>query len=530
MFKTASFRIHEPSRKKTVRLSYALNIYHQTFQNLLEKCLADSGFKERCARTSISRTGVEKTDYPDLKIAEEVRKLFTIPKWPCAPLRDYLISDMAASLGSFFASRKDPSIVANRPTIPDLRAKSWDEVQEDLSAVINAVDSGDFKLHEEAQSEIENLRSAGAPRKALRRYNTLVNREAAKKIGKALERTEPGLPRPINFEHCEKRRGFLIAKNDSRFLIGLRLFGRDSRYFAKTNLDGLIDWKTKSHLDGDVPIMLFPIEFSREFHLHEYLENGTPKSAKLIMRRDEAGQAQFFVNITFEFKVESIEPATILGIDRGWSKIASCTLIGLDRTLIHSGIDLEGKAFFEQQRNFEREIAEAQRKGRQVGRRFRVRGRAADNALGEFANRIVDFAVENKAQIVMERLNATAMSRFLRRSQIAKLKKMLDYKTERVGLPKPIEVNAAYSSQTCTRCGHKAKENRPKTDSVGRAIQHVFRCVRCGYEANADHNASHFLALRGLHRVYCKKANTQQNTFQEFIDWLVAGTRLKNNF
>lgn len=520
VFKTASFRVHEPTRKKIVRLTYALEIYHRTFQALLEKCLSDAGFKERCARSSTSKKGVTKTDYPDLQIAKEVRRLFDVPKWPCAPLRDYLISDMAATLGSYFAARKDPSIVTNRPTLRDLEAKPAEQLEADLQALIEAVDSGSFILSEEAQEEVAKLKSSGAPRKALRRFNVLVNRQAVKLVGKVLEKTEAGLPRPIHFEHCEKERGFLIVRKNDRFLVGLRLFGRESRYFTKTKLDGLVDWRTRQALTGTAPILLLPIEFSREFHEREYLENGKPKSAKLIMRRNETGDPEFFVNVSFEFQVEPIETTTILGIDRGWAKIASCSLIGMDRRLIETGIDMEGREFFDQQRRFEREIAEAQRQGKHIGRRFRVRGRAGDNALGEFANRVVAYALEHRSQIVIERLNATAMSRFLRRSQIAKLKSLLDYKTERVGLPKPIEVSAAYSSQTCTQCGYQARENRPKSDEKGKAIQHIFHCGRCGYKANADHNASYFLALRGLHRIESQKAGSQKFSFDDFLEWL----------
>ena len=43
-------------------------------------------------------------------------------------------------------------------------------------------------------------------------------------------------------------------------------------------------------------------------------------------------------------------------------------------------------------------------------------------------------------------------------------------------------VPAAYTSQTCHECGHVAKESRES--------QAVFRCVGCGYEANADVNAA----------------------------------------
>jgi putative transposase len=44
------------------------------------------------------------------------------------------------------------------------------------------------------------------------------------------------------------------------------------------------------------------------------------------------------------------------------------------------------------------------------------------------------------------------------------------------------KVNPAYTSQTCSACGHVASENRES--------QTVFRCVACSYGANADVNAA----------------------------------------
>lgn len=55
-----------------------------------------------------------------------------------------------------------------------------------------------------------------------------------------------------------------------------------------------------------------------------------------------------------------------------------------------------------------------------------------------------------------------------------------------------VVVPAAYTSQTCHKCGHVTSENR---DS-----QAVFRCVRCGYEANADVNAAENILGRALAR------------------------------
>ena len=57
---------------------------------------------------------------------------------------------------------------------------------------------------------------------------------------------------------------------------------------------------------------------------------------------------------------------------------------------------------------------------------------------------------------------------------------------------KLVIVPAAYTSQTCHECGHVASENR---DS-----QAVFKCVECGYEANADINAAMNILGRALRK------------------------------
>ena len=57
---------------------------------------------------------------------------------------------------------------------------------------------------------------------------------------------------------------------------------------------------------------------------------------------------------------------------------------------------------------------------------------------------------------------------------------------------KLVIVPAAYTSQTCHKCGHVAKGNR---DS-----QAVSHCVECGYEANADVNAAMNILDRALRK------------------------------
>ena len=84
-------------------------------------------------------------------------------------------------------------------------------------------------------------------------------------------------------------------------------------------------------------------------------------------------------------------------------------------------------------------------------------------------------------------------------------RRKLNYKVARLGSPpkagsldggtdssgRLVTVPAAYTSQTCHQCGHVAAENRKSQAS--------FACVRCGHEADADHNAaSNILAKNGF--------------------------------
>jgi len=52
-----------------------------------------------------------------------------------------------------------------------------------------------------------------------------------------------------------------------------------------------------------------------------------------------------------------------------------------------------------------------------------------------------------------------------------------------------LAINPAYTSQKCACCGHTAKNNRQ--------TQSQFKCVACGYEANADVNGARNILAAG---------------------------------
>ena len=204
---------------------------------------------------------------------------------------------------------------------------------------------------------------------------------------------------------------------------------------------------------------------------------------------------------------------TILGIDRGVHLLAA----------ISSGELINNRAFGE--RNWQR-VAKHQRALEACTVRdaaWRVRN-AADprreaaklrlaRAKEREANRRRDYLHKKARDIVgmagvigLEALNLRAMTRSARgtidnpgknvRAKAALNRRMLDTgfgQFERLIVEKAeeaarlvVRVDARFSSQQCSRCGHTARESRRKRR---------FCCVRCGFTTHADVNAA--LVIRG---------------------------------
>ncbi|HSV83037.1 MAG TPA: transposase [Ramlibacter sp.] len=81
----------------------------------------------------------------------------------------------------------------------------------------------------------------------------------------------------------------------------------------------------------------------------------------------------------------------------------------------------------------------------------------------------------------------TGLNRSIRRNGWSMARAMLKYKTAWAGVML-VPVPPAYTSQTCSACGHVAAESR-KT-------QAVFSCVACGHAENADRNAARNILAR----------------------------------
>jgi IS605 OrfB family transposase len=94
--------------------------------------------------------------------------------------------------------------------------------------------------------------------------------------------------------------------------------------------------------------------------------------------------------------------------------------------------------------------------------------------------------VLEKLKVKKEKKNGRRFNRKLGNWSWRQLQVFVEYKAEAYGKT-VVYVNPAYTSQTCSRCGQK-----------GARKGLVFKCKHCGFELNADLNASRNIAQKGM--------------------------------
>ncbi len=91
---------------------------------------------------------------------------------------------------------------------------------------------------------------------------------------------------------------------------------------------------------------------------------------------------------------------------------------------------------------------------------------------------------------ILERVNGFRRMRWLLGNwSFAQLQAFISYKAQMAGIPVAF-VDPAYTSQTCSECGHCERANRPS--------QSRFKCKVCGLEMNADVNAARNIRARAV--------------------------------
>ena len=218
--------------------------------------------------------------------------------------------------------------------------------------------------------------------------------------------------------------------------------------------------------------------------------------ADLVLRND----GKWFLLVTVDLPDGTPLPAT--------------DFIGVDLGIEHVAVTSEGEAFQDHGvQAMRRKLAERRGKlgqaasGRkragkrprnihQAINRTRAReGRYRRDINHQISKRIVETAQRSGRGIALEELTHIRERVRLRRRQrsrfygwaFAQLRTFIEYKARRAGVP-VVTVNARYTSQTCSACGHCERSNRKS--------QSEFTCQRCAFQCNADRNAAQNIRSR----------------------------------
>ncbi|WP_334100348.1 transposase [Thermotoga petrophila] len=227
------------------------------------------------------------------------------------------------------------------------------------------------------------------------------------------------------------------------------------------------------------------------------------KSCKIgdpILTYDKSSKT-FFLLVPVTLEVQEHQPKEIVGVDVGERHIAAVASTKGTRYLI----DLP-EEFKQRKQHYQRLRSELMSKGtrsakRKLARISRREKRFTENVLHIIAKKLITshpgarFVLEDLTQIRANRITYRGKDKEARRQSeqwpFASLQQKIEYKAKLYYGVQSEKVDPSYTSQTCPRCGHVSKENRP--DHGER-----FVCQSCGYEEHADIVGAINIALRVL--------------------------------
>jgi putative transposase len=223
------------------------------------------------------------------------------------------------------------------------------------------------------------------------------------------------------------------------------------------------------------------------FNIPEYYQQYLSwkiKSSDLSLRNNT-----FYLQCQLETNTPKIiQEQMVLGIDRGINNLAVCS----DNTFFNS------KAVKNTRAKYAHIRAELQSKGTRSAlrklRKISGRGRRFVTDVNHCISKQISqspftvFALEDLSKIRVQKRRGKEFNRKLNSWPFYQLEQFLRYKAENVG-KQVILVDARYTSQKCSACGHVYKGNRDGSS---------FKCRKCGFELHADLNASRNIAQAGI--------------------------------
>lgn len=219
--------------------------------------------------------------------------------------------------------------------------------------------------------------------------------------------------------------------------------------------------------------------------------SGFPKLCTGVTLNQRDGQ--WYATFVVERRGPKPKSSQVIGIDIGMVNIVS-TSAGHRYGQVSSELRRRVERSAEKRRRKQKLNACLKRKGKPIVDLCDTRAEAfARNEIGRALNQMLN-ELPTGAAVAVERLSvkdmrfkSRQMNRALRASQLGYARDKLQFKLNERSI-RYRSVQPAYSSQECSQCGFTFPMNRRSQDR--------FVCLWCGYEANADENASSVIAKR----------------------------------
>ena len=226
------------------------------------------------------------------------------------------------------------------------------------------------------------------------------------------------------------------------------------------------------------------------------LHRNIPNSAKLnsvVVKREADGKFYVILNLTIEDETQYPKSNTECAIDMNVNNIAISDTNGKRRLIKLEDFSKNkySKTYIKLQKqlskrykkkNFSKNTQRLQKKANRVFKKIKNKKEDFFHKLSnELTNQYDQISIEKLEIKKMKESKSTRLNRLISdvswNSLIQKIKYKQELKNKLIR-----ELNPAYSSQRCNRCGSISKNNRKS--------QSDFSCENCGYTTNADLNAS----------------------------------------
>ena len=220
-------------------------------------------------------------------------------------------------------------------------------------------------------------------------------------------------------------------------------------------------------------------------YYQEYFDSWKRKSAELCIIKNKV-----YLHIVFEKEVaDATSTGNIVGIDRGINNLA----------VTSNNKFFGGKVVKKQVRKYQKLRSSLQSNGSKSAKRHLKRLSLKEQRFRRDINHCISKSIIRNipvgSTIVLEDLKGIRKSK-LRKAQrtmlnnwsFFQLEQFITYKAMVKGIDMK-HIDAAYTSQRCSKCGFVCKSNRK---------QHSFSCKQCSFKLNSDLNASRNIRIKHL--------------------------------